>query len=86
MEGTGAGECPQVRVTIPNLSTNDSVIIHRPWFLDSHLMAMLLGASESIPIRDYRMKLGEYQSIILVELDGARDRTVAVSVIGVNIT
>lgn len=48
----------------------------------SHLMAMLLGSSESVPIKNRKLQLGEYQSIMLFDLDGPRERTVNISIIG----
>lgn len=48
----------------------------------SHLAAMLLGSSEVIPVSEGRLVLGQYQSIMLVELDGPRERTVAVQICG----
>ena len=50
----------------------------------SHAQHMLLGTSETIPVSDGELLLGEYQSIFLVELDDARDRAVSVSVLGVS--
>ena len=48
----------------------------------SHLMAMTLSTSEIIPIVDGKLALGTYQSLMLVELDGPRQRTVFVQVCG----
>ena len=48
----------------------------------SHLAAMLLGSSEVIPVNDGKLMLGRYQSVILYELDGPRERTVAVRIYG----
>jgi secondary thiamine-phosphate synthase enzyme len=48
----------------------------------SHLCAMVMGSSESVPLVDKQLMLGTYQSIMLVELDGPRPRTVNVQVIG----
>lgn len=48
----------------------------------SHLLAMLMGSSEVIPIADAQLDLGRWQSVMLVELDGPRDRRVKVQVIG----
>ena len=48
----------------------------------SHLMAMLLGSSETIPIANRKMQLGEFQSVMLLDLDGPRERTVNIQVIG----
>jgi secondary thiamine-phosphate synthase enzyme len=50
---------------------------------DSHLRAMLLGHTLSVPVRDGELALGNWQSIILAELDGPRDRAIHVQVLGV---
>jgi secondary thiamine-phosphate synthase enzyme len=46
----------------------------------AHLKAAILGPSETIPIHNGRMALGTWQAVMLVELDGPRDRRVLVSV------
>ena len=46
----------------------------------AHLKAAILGPSETIPIHNGRMALGTWQAVMLVELDGPRDRRVVVSV------
>ena len=48
----------------------------------SHLLSMLLGSSESIPVVDGKMMIGKWQSVLLVDLDGPRDRTVGVQFLG----
>jgi len=48
----------------------------------SHLISMLLGSSESIPVVDRQMVIGQWQSVLLVDLDGPRDRTVGVQLHG----
>ena len=48
----------------------------------SHLAAMLLGSSEVIPVQAATLLLGQYQSVVLYELDGPRDRCVSVQVYG----
>lgn len=48
----------------------------------SHLLAMLLGSSESIPVVDGKMVIGQWQSVLLVDLDGPRDRTVGIQFLG----
>ena len=50
---------------------------------DSHLRAMLLGHTLSLPVRDGELALGNWQSIILAELDGPRDRAIQVQILGV---
>ena len=48
----------------------------------SHLAAMLLGSSEVIALAEGELVLGQYQSVILYELDGPRKRKVNVQVYG----
>lgn len=48
----------------------------------SHLAAMLLGSSEVISLMDGELMLGQYQSVMLYELDGPRKRKVNVHVYG----
>ena len=48
----------------------------------SHVCAILLGSSESVPLVDKQLMLGTYQSIMLVDLDGPRQRNVTVQIIG----
>ena len=47
---------------------------------DAHLMATLLGSSVTVAIENGRLKLGTWQGIFFVELDGPRSRKVWVSV------
>jgi len=48
----------------------------------SHLAAMLLGSSEVISLVDGELVLGQYQSVMLYELDGPRSRKINVQVFG----
>ena len=48
----------------------------------SHLAAMLLGSSEAIGLAEGALVLGQYQSVMLYELDGPRRRRVHVQVYG----
>lgn len=45
---------------------------------DSHVRAMLVGASETIPVEDGELQVGRWQSVLLIECDGPRTRTVDV--------
>lgn len=46
----------------------------------AHLRAALLGPGVTIPVIDGELKLGTWQSVILVECDGPRRRSVRVTV------
>ena len=48
---------------------------------DAHLMATLLGSSVTVPIEAGRLRLGTWQGIFFVELDGPRSRKVWVSLL-----
>lgn len=45
---------------------------------DSHLRALLVGQHVTLPVRDGDLELGRWQSVLLVECDGPRTRTVEV--------
>ncbi|NEU76465.1 YjbQ family protein [Hassallia byssoidea VB512170] len=53
-----------------------------PMNAHSHLMAMMLSTSEVIPIVDGKLALGTWQSVLFLELDGARKRTVFFQIYG----
>ena len=46
----------------------------------AHIKSAILGPGETIPVRDGRLLLGTWQAIMLVELDGPRERRVVVTV------
>lgn len=48
----------------------------------SHLMAITLSTSEVIPIVEGKLALGTYQSILFLDLDGPRQRTLFVQISG----
>ncbi|MFC3958764.1 secondary thiamine-phosphate synthase enzyme YjbQ [Halovivax cerinus] len=48
---------------------------------DSHLRATVLGPSVTVPVRDGELAFGTWQSILLVECDGPRTRTVTVTTV-----
>ena len=45
---------------------------------DSHVRAMLVGASETVPVENGELQFGRWQSVLFVECDGPRTRTVDV--------
>ena len=47
----------------------------------AHLKSAILGPSETVHIKDGELVLGTWQSLMLVELDGPRKRTVRVEVL-----
>ena len=47
---------------------------------DSHVRAMLVGESATVPVVDGDLQLGRWQSLLAVECDGPRSRTLTVRV------
>ncbi|GGN08492.1 secondary thiamine-phosphate synthase enzyme YjbQ [Halarchaeum nitratireducens] len=47
---------------------------------DAHLRALLLGSSVSVPVADGSLDLGTWQSVLFVECDGPRTRSIDVRV------
>jgi secondary thiamine-phosphate synthase enzyme len=48
----------------------------------AHLRALLLGQSVVIPVVDGKPVLGQFQSVMLAEFDGPRQRAIHVQVLG----
>jgi secondary thiamine-phosphate synthase enzyme len=75
----------------PNLCTDllealDKLVPEGVWRHDrvdrngaAHIKAAILGPGETVPVRDGRLLLGTWQAIMLVELDGPRQRRVIVT-------
>jgi len=51
---------------------------HNPSHAWSHMAASLIGASLSLPVVNGELRLGTWQSVLLVELDGPRERQIMV--------
>jgi secondary thiamine-phosphate synthase enzyme len=49
---------------------------------DAHIRSMIIGQSQSVPVKDGALALGRWQGICLVELDGPRERRISVTVVG----
>jgi secondary thiamine-phosphate synthase enzyme len=50
---------------------------------DSHLRSLMLGISLTLQIAGGDLVLGEWQSVIMAELDGPRERSVRVQAMGI---
>jgi secondary thiamine-phosphate synthase enzyme len=50
----------------------------------AHCLQLVLGASQTIPIRDGRLSLGQWQRIFMVELDRSRSREAVVQTFGMS--
>jgi secondary thiamine-phosphate synthase enzyme len=52
---------------------------HNPSHAPDHLISSIIGPGICIPVENGKLQLGTWQRIVLVELDGPRQRTVDVS-------
>jgi len=48
---------------------------------DSHIKALMTGASQTLPIEYGKLQLGRWQAVYFCEFDGPRERTVWVQII-----
>jgi len=56
---------------------------HNPAHAPAHLLSSLIGPLIMIPIENGRLKLGSWQRLILVELDGPRNRELSLKLLPV---
>ena len=54
---------------------------HNPAHAWSHMASSILGPSLTVPVSGGKLVLGTWQSVMLVELDGPRERTVHVTLL-----
>lgn len=72
-EGTEEDFLQIVEQIIPRIRFRHA---HDPSHAWSHMAASLLGPSLAIPVSSGKLALGTWQSVMLVELDGPRERTI----------
>ncbi|MBI2008963.1 YjbQ family protein [Candidatus Saccharibacteria bacterium] len=54
---------------------------HNPAHMPAHIASSVVGPSVIIPVRTGKLVLGTWQRVILIELDGPRERKLVVSVL-----
>jgi len=52
---------------------------HNPAHLPAHIISSIIGPGITIPIKERKLNLGSWQRVILVELDGPRERQIEVN-------
>jgi secondary thiamine-phosphate synthase enzyme len=77
-EGTEQDLLDVVEQIIPSIRFRHA---HDPSHAWSHMASSLLGPSLSLPVSDGQLALGTWQSVLLVELDGPRERTIHVTLL-----
>ena len=63
-----------------DLHLRNNIPVDEPKNAHSHMQALLLGNDVSVPFKDGKLQLGQYQDVILVELDGPKKRGIVVSI------
>ena len=77
-EGTEEDLLDIVERIIPSIRFRHA---HDPSHAWSHMAASILGPSLTLPVEDGRLMLGTWQSVLLVELDGPRERAVYITLL-----
>jgi secondary thiamine-phosphate synthase enzyme len=54
---------------------------HDPEHVPDHILSALIGTSVAVPVDEGALVLGTWQRVVLVELDGPRDREIVVGLI-----
>src|ERR1700751_3429584 len=53
---------------------------HNPAHVPDHILSSLIGTSVALPVERGKMLLGTWQRVVLVELDGPREREIVLAV------
>jgi secondary thiamine-phosphate synthase enzyme len=77
-EGTEQDFLEVVEQMIPKIQFRHA---HDPSHAWSHMASSILGPSLTIPVSGGKLVLGTWQSVMLVELDGPRERDVHVTLL-----
>src|SRR6476469_6227573 len=77
-EGTDEDLLKVVEEIIPRIRFQHAHNSAHAW---SHMASSILGPSLTVPVSAGQLVLGTWQSVMLVELDGPRERTVHVTLI-----
>ena len=77
--GTDRDLLDALRQLLPTLSYRHP---HDPAHTPDHILSTIIGASVNVPYTNGRLLLGTWQRVILVELDGPRQRIVHVTCFG----
>lgn len=71
--GTDLDFLDAIRGMIPKLPYRHP---HNPSHVPDHILSSIIGMEVSLPFRDKQLIMGTWQNVVLVELDGPRDRTI----------
>jgi secondary thiamine-phosphate synthase enzyme len=76
--GTDLDYLDAINAMIPKLKYRHP---HDPYHVGDHIMSSIIGPSLILPFENKNLILGTWQRVILVELDGPRERKIFVKII-----
>lgn len=79
--GTDQDYLTALEAITPNVAWNHP---HDPAHFPDHLWSSLVGSNTTLPYRNGSLQLGGWQRVILIELDGPRDREVVITTVKAN--
>ena len=53
---------------------------HDPEHVPDHILSALIGTSVALPFEEGKLVLGTWQRVVLIELDGPREREIVVTI------
>lgn len=54
---------------------------HNPAHAPDHILSSIIGPSVTVPFENKKLQLGVWQRVILVELDGPRERDILLTIV-----
>ena len=76
--GTDLDTLDFLRKLVPNIKFRHA---HDPSHTSDHILSSIIGPSVSIPFENKKLILGTWQRIVLIELNGPRERSIHISVV-----
>ncbi|HSW97870.1 MAG TPA: secondary thiamine-phosphate synthase enzyme YjbQ [Candidatus Saccharimonadales bacterium] len=76
--GTDLDMLDAFEAIIPKLSYRHP---HNPAHVPDHIMSSIIGSSIVIPVSNGKLTLGTWQRVVLVELDGPRERELVIQLL-----
>ncbi len=74
--GTDLDFLDAIEAISPNLKYRHP---HDPSHTNDHIMSSIIGSSVTVPVSKEKLVLGTWQRIVLVELNGPRERNVVIN-------
>jgi len=76
--GTDLDLLDALRGTLPDIQYRHP---HDPSHAPDHILSSIIGPSVTVPFENGQLQLGVWQRVILIELDGPRQRNISITII-----